>query len=650
MITRCGWGRVVVALWCLGLLLMAGCRSAEEARPRKLVILAVDGVDHGYLTELIAAGRTPHLAALAERGSFKALGSSEPPQSPVAWSDFLTGHHSDAHGIYDFVHRDPGTRTPYLSTARSSPPRTWSIGRWKIPVGSGSVELLRSEPAFWETLARAGHTSTVYKIPANYPPPASPGARVLAGMGTPDLLGTYGTFFVLTSDPSITPGPRSGGTVYRIELDPQGRGEVRLPDPTDPEQGPTGPRLALRVDPSHDQVLVEAEAERRLLRPGEWSSWLPLRFTGASGMASMSGMVRVYVRQVRPHLYVYVSPINIDPRAPAQPIASDDEYLSALASGVGRFYTQGMPEDTKALEAGLLTDEEFLAQAQLVLDEDAEALRWHLKHDRSDFLFFYLSSIDQVGHMFWRGLEGSAADRAAWGHVMPDLYVRIDKLVGEVAAALDPDTTFVVMSDHGFTAWKWAFHLNTWLAQRGYLVQRPGVPYRAGHWYHIDWSRTRAYAVGINQLFLNLKGREATGIVDPADRDELATEIGQALLDEVDPVTGQAPISRVVAPAVGRHPGRRPDLLVLYADGYRNSDSSAMGAVGSAVITENRKKWSGDHCMDPQVVPGVLLSSRPTRSDAASLVDLAPSVLELFGLPVPDSMAGRSVWPSAAAP
>lgn len=637
---------VAVALGLFG----SACSRPSPPPGRKLVILAVDGLDHGYVESSIAAGRLPNLAALATRGGFVPLATSEPPQSPVAWSDFLTGHHADAHGIYDFVHRDPSTRAPYLSTSRAEPAPMFSLGPWEVPLGSGRVELLRDEPAFWEHLAAYDHTSTIYKVPASYPPPKSEHARVLAGMGTPDLRGTYGTFTAFASDSAITAGPRPGGELVTVDVDDRGRVRSRLRGPAKSNGEPSEAEVVFRIDPvaDHDQVIVEVGDARQLLRAGEWGAFLPVAFNVGSLAPSVPGMVRFYVRSVRPHLYVYASPVNIDPLDPAQPVTSEPDYVASLAGDLGRFYTQGMAEDTKALEAGLLTDDEFLTQAGLVFDEDAAALRWHLEHDRSELLFFYLSSIDQVGHMFWRGLEGSAVDRERFGHVMPELYGRVDALVGDVLTSLDPETTLIVMSDHGFTAWRWEFHLNAWLAKRGYLTVREDVAFRSGSWDHIDWSQTKAYGVGINQLFVNQVGREAGGIVPEHERDQLATEIGRALLDELDPVTGNAPVSRVVVPAPGRHADRRPDLIVLYGDGYRNSDASAIGAVGSAVITENRKKWSGDHCIDPAIVPGVLLSSRPLARQEAALIDMTPSILDLFGVPVPSALPGRSVWSSSS--
>jgi predicted AlkP superfamily phosphohydrolase/phosphomutase len=208
--------------------------------------------------------------------------------------------------------------------------------------------------------------------------------------------------------------------------------------------------------------------------------------------------------------------------------------------------------------------------------------------------------------------------------------------VGRTLSRLGDGTSLVVMSDHGFTSWRRAFHLNTWLRREGYLgVRDPGLQDDPGLFANVDWSRTRAYALGLNGLYLNVAGRERDGIVDPAGREALAQEIAARLLEAVDPGTGQRAVTSVLRREEYRDRGHLeigPDLVVGYAKGVRGSNESALGKVGREVVTDNTSAWSGDHCMDPASVPGVLFTSRPLRRKAARLEDVAGAILAEFGV------------------
>jgi predicted AlkP superfamily phosphohydrolase/phosphomutase len=187
------------------------------------------------------------------------------------------------------------------------------------------------------------------------------------------------------------------------------------------------------------------------------------------------------------------------------------------------------------------------------------------------------------------------------------------------------------MSDHGFTSWRRSFNLNRWLEEAGYLVLKNPSQRGEGLLQDIDWTRTRAYALGLNGLYLNVKGRERFGIVAASDRDALAKEIQAALLEVIDPQLGTRAITAVFRPQAGdhplRHPDRTPDLIVGYAKGTRTSNFSALGGVPRVVMEDNLDLWSGDHCMDPAAVPGVLLSNRPLRAKVTSLQDVSAAIV-----------------------
>lgn len=630
----------IAALACaLGL---AACGAGESTDGPRVVILGFDGMDHALTTRLLAEGRLPNLARLAERGGFQALATSVPPQSPVAWSDFITGLDAGGHGIYDFVHRDPSTLLPYLSTTRTEPPdRVLRFGRWQLPLGGGRVTLLREGTPFWEHLEEAGFPAWIIRMPANFPP-SGLASRELSGMGTPDLLGTYGTFSYFTSadgaladdfSEQVFTAPVENGVFQARLLGP--------PDPLRQDGTPVAAAVTVYVDAERAVAKVVVGDGEAVLMPGEWSEWLPAEFPLALPGQSLHAMVRFYLRGVRP-LELYASPVNLDPLRPALPISSPAAFAAELARATGRFYTQGMPEDTKALTAGAFDRDEFLRQAAITAAENRRQLDWLLGEFTGGLLFHYFGHIDQVSHMMWAPMDAShpahdpAAD-AAYADVVPRLYVEADSIVGATMDRLDDDGLLIVMSDHGFTSWKREVNLNTFLRERGYLaMDRSARQEETAYFPGVDWSRTQAYALGLNGLYLNLRGREPVGVVPADQRGLVLDELSTALLRLTDPATGEPVVARVYRRDEvyedGDHPDLGPDLIVGYAKGYRGSNESAIGQVTNTMITDNLSAWSGDHAMVHDAVPGVLFTSRPLRRRVVSLRELPGALLAEFGI------------------
>lgn len=632
---------LIVATLALGLAVACGGPS-HVTSGHKVIVLGIDGFDHQLVTELLAAGRLPNLAALAARGGFTPLATSTPPLSPVAWSTFITGLDPGAHGIFDFIHREPDTLESFLSTSRTVPPgRMLTVGKWQFPLSGGRVDLLRGGTAFWEVLEARGIETTIVRMPANFPP-SGKATHELSGMGTPDMLGTYGIFTLFSSKPEVfEKRDVSGGVIQPIDvIDGVARGAI---------EGPSNPYLvtptplrvdfAAHVDSTGHAVRLVVGAERRVLEVGEWSSWVPIALPMLPG-SSLPGEVRFLLKSLTPYFELYVSPINLDPHAPALPISTPASYAAELADAEGRFYTQGMPEDTRARNVEALTADELLAQARITADENRRQFRYVLDRFDDGLLFYYFGHVDQVSHVIWRSMDPghpayTDAD-AVYRTVVPDLYAQMDAVVGEAMARLGPNDLLVVMSDHGFAPWRRAVNINSWLRDHGYLAvtnpQAALTPGLAG----VDWSRTRAYAVGLNGVYLNLQGRESKGIVAPADATRVAAEIAAEMERTIDPATGAPAITRafVTATTFAGHDHQRiePDLVVGYARGTRVASDSALGIVAAEVFSDNREPWSGDHSMDPAHVPGVLFTSRALKVPSDRLQTLAASVLGEFGI------------------
>ncbi len=664
--TRRGFLRIAVAgAAALLLAAPAGLAAAPPGAPARVLVIGFDGMDPELLGRYRAEGIMPHFDSLIARGGLRRLGTSVPPQSPVAWANFITGQNPGGHGIFDFIHRDPATLIPYLSTSEAKPPtRFFKLGSWKFPRDAASVKLLRHGAAFWEILADAGVDATIFKIPSNFPPVECE-ARSLSGMGTPDILGTYGVFTYVTDDP-----PQdidlAGGRVVAVNLD-RGRFRAEIPGPPnvyregEPE---TIVSVSGVIDPVHSAAAFDIAGEKVVLRVGEWSDWITLRFPLlswlrhtplAAGKAEVTGICRLYLMETRPSLRLYITPIQLDPRAPAMPISTPPLYCRELAAATGLFYTQGLPEDTKALEAGVLGDDDYIAQAKLIFDEHMAQFRHELRRfqalDRG-FLFFYFNTPDQSSHMFWRAIDGSSPSHegaARYAGRIREIYANCDRALGEAVAAVDDgNTLIVVMSDHGFAPYNRDFHANTWLWQNGYLKLRPGVkPAEVGFLAGVDWAATQAYALGINGLYVNLLGREKRGAVPPTAREALLEELVTKLQAVTDPATGAPAIKhayRADRIYSGPYAEQAPDIILGYHRGYRGSDESALGELPAEIFDDNLLKWSGDHCMAADEVPGILAANRPIVLDDPELLDLAPTLLELFGLRAPPEMKGRNAF------
>jgi len=626
-----------------------GCGCArgsggDRAPGKRVIILGFDGVDYEFTKKLMDEGKLPNFSRAAHEGSFGPLETSIPPQSPVAWSNFITGMDSGGHGIFDFLHRNPETLVPVFSMSEvAEGGTTLEIGKYQFPLSGGAFELLRRGRAFWEVLENHGIETTVIRMPANYPPSGT-ATRELSGLGTPDLRGNYSDFSFYTSKLFAFAGEDiAGGDVYEVDIY-DGVVEAKLYGPDNPfliETEKLASEFTVYLDPVDPVAKIVAGSEEVVLREGEWSGWVPVEFPMIPTQ-TLGGMVRFYLRSVRPDFELYASSIQIDPMAPAFPISTPEDYATELAKAGGRFYVQGLPEDTKARESGVITTEEFLAQAHIAGKEFADQFPYVLDHFDDGLLFFYLGNVDQISHVMWKVLDPGhpAYDPEVdpkYAGLIEELYVGLDGIVGQALERLSTDDTLVVMSDHGFASWRRSFHLNAWLKEKGYLVVKdPGMEQDPGMFVNVDWARTRAYGVGLNGLYVNLKGREKNGIVPEEKRKPLLDEIAAALLAEVDPKTG----GPVVTKAYQREETYKdrgeleigPDIIVGTAKGTRISGQSALGAVGKEVLTDNVDEWSGDHLMDHETVPGILLTNRPLKRPAHRLQDLGQSVLLEFGI------------------
>jgi predicted AlkP superfamily phosphohydrolase/phosphomutase len=709
---------------------------AADGAPRhpRLVVLGIDGLDPEILAEVMARypERMENFRWLASQADgIRSLGTSLPPQSPVAWSNFITGRDPGGHGIFDFIHRDPVTRAPAASVTRPTEGTFFGL----LP---GGEESNRSGPSFWQVLAENGVPADVWRMPANFPVEESNGWS-FSGMMTPAIDSAYGQPTLYTTDPLVATEldydkivddadfVERDGVIRTFVLGP----EVEL----DGRKAPARAPIKLFVDRDAGAVAIDTGTERVVLEPGQWSRFLAFEFEVQDLVPGwldwlpgvddpLPGVARFYLRSIDPEVELYASPVNIDPSAPAIDVSAPGDAAAEVAQAVGTFYTQGMPEDVNALKEGILSDDEFLAQCKIVYREGRGlfdyALDRYLGKRDGGLLFFYFSTVDLMSHMLWRhadphhphhdaafaqGSTEAWSERpgSRWREVIDDVYLCMDPVLGRLRERLEADGqewTLLLMSDHGFASYDRQFALNTWLLERGYLVTkepvyaRPSeaeaaagapvdgegfllgeggqrVPATDGRalpkdhphhqkryiFAHVDWSKTRAYGMGFNGLYLNLAGRELddphtpedeSGIVDPAQADALLAEIAAELTALRDPQNGAQVVLRADLAREAYRSRERlaeaPDLLVGFAAGYCNSDPASTGEIPNQVLADNLGgTFNGSHLMAPEVVPGILLSNRPLRPGDHDLTDLTVEVLGFYGIERQEGMIGERV-------
>ena len=621
----------------------------------RIMALGVDGMDPVLLRRFVAEGVMPNFEKLMRSGYFGELRTTMPPQSPVAWASFISGTNPGGHGIYDFVHRDPKTFSPYLSTSRSfGSKKSIELGKWALPLKAGRVELLREGRPFWSILEENDIPASLFQIPANFPVEESDSVQI-SGMGTPDLLGSYGTY-TLFSEVDI-PGSKNftGGRVVRVKARDH-LIKAKLTGPENPFRSSgelTEMDVVIRRDPWEQSAKIEISGHALLMQQGEWSEWIPISFDLLPHFASVAGMVRLYLQQVHPHLRLYLTPINIDPLDPELPICSPREYSREQSHAVGRFYTQGFPEDTKALSTGIFSNDEYFRQAQIVLEERMRAFEYEFNRFDEGFFFFYFSSVDQNSHVMYRLLdpthplyEPNASEQAK--QAVKYFYRRMDDVLGQMFSKADSRTTLMVLSDHGFAPFRREVNLSTWLAKEGFTaLNDPARMDRYDLYKNVDWSKTKAYVLGLNGIYINIEGREQRGSVKPEQVTQIKQQIIARLKELRDPLNGAPAVVQAYDTSQiysGPFTSLAPDIVVGYQSGYRISDESVLGKFPKEVVSDRLDKWSADHCMDPSVVPGVLLTNRQVAAPQPALWDLAPSILQAFGIPKHPAMDGDPIF------
>lgn len=623
-------------------------RAFRRSRIKRCVILGLDGMDPKVAEKLMDEGKLPTLNRLREEGTFKPLATTVPSMSPVAWSSFQTGVNPGKHNIYDFLTRDKQTYLPKLSSVEiRGPRRMLKIGSLNLPVGKPDIRLLRKGKPFWITLGENGIFSSVLRVPITFPPEKFYGVS-LSGMCVPDLRGSQGTFSLFTT---LAPDQMdvTGGQYHHVQRNGN-RIAAELIGPDDPFHADAEPLARPFTVTVQDQskAVLKIGSEKVVLRQDRYSEWIKVDFKAAPGV-TVKGICKFLLQSTDPEFRLYVTPVNIDPEKPTLPITHPLVYATYLARQQGPFATLGLAEDSWALNEKALPDEGFIEQC-LQLDDEREKMFFDsLDKVSRGLCVCVFDGTDRLQHAFWRDIDPdhpARTESSEGRNVIEDLYVRMDGLVQRTLEKCSDDSTlFMIISDHGFNTFRYGVDINRWLEENGYLALKEND--RSGKYLTaIDWSRTKAYAIGLSGIFLNIKGRESQGIVDAGEEaDRLRIEIAEKLELLKDTERGNTPAVKAVYNSLKHYNGpykeNAPDLLVGFYPGYRVAWETAVGQLTEQLFHPNTKAWSGDHCIDASFVPGVLFSNRNIESNKPRLMDIGPTVLDQFGVDVPGYMDGK---------
>jgi predicted AlkP superfamily phosphohydrolase/phosphomutase len=747
----------------------------------RLIVLGFDGGDARTVGEMMDAGQLPNLARLRDQGTFGGLDSTVPCESPVSWASLNSGQNPAKTGIAGFVKRshmpwgpspDLGLRTmesrplesfeldPMAGFLSSFRPLTASaivggivllgflivfvgllrIKNWTAPVlaillaGVGAwgtyeasgylpeeIQGIAGNPVqaggFWEVAAQAGVESIVLDAAMAWDRPTIKGARVLAGLGVPDIRGQNGDWFVYTTADKETrraPEGRStstAGTVFRVD-EVDGRVDSAVFGPKnfwridmlakelaaieeaigDPDKGfeaiaelrrkkadvseehkaAQSERLSLpltveRLEDSKVQVSIGVESAE--LRQGEWSDWFRLTFD-MNPLLKARAVTRVKVVSLSDPLELFVNILEIDPSAPPfwQPISQPPSFSAELASSIGEPYeTVGWACLTMPYKDEEIDEETFLEDIQFTQDWRQRLTYACLEQNDWRLLMSVESTVDRVQHMMYRyydtGHPQYDAEQAArkieyfgetitYSDVIPATYRQIDKFVGKVMDEfMRPEDTLLLCADHGFQSFRRQVNINNWLEANGYLTLKSGVTSRDRNTLSfVDWSRTKAYSLGLGMIFLNIKGRERDGIVAPDDVPALIEEIQDKLLASRD---GDTKTVDEVYKTADIHGGPflddECDILTGFAPPYRVSWRTTLGGiklrktddgsyVAGPIYEDNKEPWSGDHVsMSRSAVRGMFFCNRPVKlpEGGFDLLDVAPTALSILGVTPP---------------
>ena len=609
----------------------------ENMKYKKVLLVGIDGMDPKVTSQLISEGKLPNFAKLASEGVFTNLSTSYPPHSPVAWASIATGKNPGKTNIFDFIRRNVGSYTPELSLAKS-----------KSGIAGTEYEPYLSAAPFFRITSENKIPTTVIRWPVGFPPEKVEG-NLLAGLGVPDVRGLLsGYAYYFASDSEIKEDNKN----IRVEVQ-NNVIETRLRGPKKTSsQGLVDITLPMIIKLNSEAKTAELDinGKKYTLKEKSWSDWISVEFK-VGIFKKVSSTFQIYlVDSSVDNFSMYLTTMQIDPSNPVVPISYPAAYSKELVDAIGLYFTLGMPEETDGYVDGKIDSQAFLSQIAEI-EKERTAMFWKEfetfdKKEVGLFAFVYDDS-DRMQHVFWEQkiLDGSlnaSGGKIKLNPAVEQYWVEKDKFIGQILEGVDNNTLLMIISDHGFTSFEKAVSVNTWLVKNGFMAKSGGLSELSDEkedalFQGVNWQETKAYSLGFNSIYINLKGREPTGIIGLEDKEKIENEI-IAGLELLKDEKGNKAINKVYRASEiysGNQLGNAPDLVIGYNPGFRMAWQTAIGGFSENVILNNTKVWAGDHLIDPKFVPGVLFSNQKLAgldNGGASQMDIAPTIIDALGI------------------
>jgi len=632
-------------------------RARAQSKGR-MIMLGYDGMEPSVVEAMLERGELPTLKKLQEQGTYCHLTSTIPPQSPVAWNSYATCKNPGGHNIYDFIRRNPkGPKgpMPLVGTGKIDPPVLDEAGGLKTPAKGTNY---RMGNPFWSVADAQGKRGKILNIPFAFPPDPLKNGMMISALGVPDLRGTTSTYFSLSDGFTPEQLQEDLGGGQRIALSFSGEDETgfTVPGPRDNRYRFSDPNaytrssLRMKINRKDKQGVVVADGKQVDIEAGTWSDWLELRFE-MSPKEEILGITRFYPLEIGEKVRIYMACVQYHPDAPYTAFTEPESYSAELKGRFGLYKTIGWAYDTHALRQYDLDEEGFLKDIDYTMSWRDRLTLDELQRGDFDFLLSGWTATDRAGHMFWRFRDEGhplydASAPEHWRNALEYTYKRADMQTGAVLARLREEDTLIVFSDHGFGSWRTEFNLNVWLQENGYLAVNNPKQAETGFLQGIQWSATRAYAVGLSSLYLNLAGRETGGVVKPEEADALIAELQAKLGEVIDPKTGSKVFSTLYSGQVysGEAKADAPDISLGYSPYYQNSRGTSRGGVAGPLFEPVKDKWSGEHAAsDFKNLPGVMFANRRLEKQEPHIKDLGVTMLASLGLDIPADYEGENI-------
>ena len=558
----------------------------------KTIIIGFDAFEPRLFEQLHSEGKTPNLSKFIQNDGYRRFAVANPPQSEVSWTSIATGQNPGVHGMFDFVHRNPKTYELQVSLL---PTKSSPLGTQFIPP--------HQTKTIFDIAVEDGYPASSLWWPATFPARLGSPVRTVPGLGTPDVFGRLGVGFYFSLEKEQRREiikTHVGVLVNNGDTSFSGR----ILGPT--QKTLTGSKttaIDFQLKNTHaDKACLQIGDQEIVLIKGEWSRIFEIPFKVGMGISIIS-ITRVILISGLPSPIIYLLPLQIHPLHPLWPYGTPKGFIHDLWK-INPFLTLGWPQDTTSLDEGIINREQFLELCNLIFEERRNIFLSLIESFEEGVLACVFDSLDRIQHMCWRDHRQKVVD---W-------YIKLDQLVGQIQQLLSlkkngKDIRLVIVSDHGFGNFDYRVHLNRWLINRGYLVVKETTNH--GDLKSINWSKSQAYALGLNSLYINLFGREGQGVVTPEQKSEVMRALSNELSEWKGP-DGNPVIHRVLTQEeafTGSLAEFGPDLVVGYREKYRASAETGLGQWEKDEIEQNLDEWGADHCFDAELVPGVLFSN-----------------------------------------